>query len=381
LIRPLRRSVLSRKQPLFDADRSPGMSFTLLLGRGCDVWVLPDVVKQPYLPRVRSAVDDIAGRGKSPDLAGSSSMDRFRVATMEARKRHAQPNWALAEELAWATCPPRTTRCPLETGLRSATGIANKQVPVLLDCPDQLQWQGTLERSSGGDSQFVASHKRRRQGEEELVHQILSEHRVEQRRTAFAQQRANVMLTSKRPQHGEQLVFGRRNRVRSYVSGAGRHDRSRRRIDGYSRAGIGEERDVERYASAAADDDRQRLNGSFLGEADLRQVRVAQEDAVALDAQGAGPGQYGVNLGAQQVKRGSVTVASERRRTTTGRCLSIRAADEVADDIRSVAVSSLAQGKAGVKALGRDRRTGRNGSLEQHQAGKRIRPWASDMGA
>jgi len=300
---------------------------------------------------------------------------------MQARRGHGKPTRALAEELARATCLPRTARRPLESGLRSATGVAKKQVRVLLDGPDQLQREETLHRCARRDPELVASDERGRQGEEELVHQILGEHRVQQRRTAFAQQRTNVVLFSQRPQHVEQIVLGRRDLVHSYVSGTGRYDRSRRGVDDYPRSGIGEERDVERYPSAAADHDRQRLSGASLGEANLRQMAVTHQDSVALYAQGAGPGQYGVNLGTQQVKCGSVTVASERRRTTTCRCLSIRAADEVADDIRSFAVSSLAQGKAGIEALGRDRRTGGNGSLEQHQAGKRTRHRAPAMPA
>jgi flavin reductase (DIM6/NTAB) family NADH-FMN oxidoreductase RutF len=243
-------------------------------------------------------------------------------------------------------------------------------VSVLLERPNQPQRQWALQRLADGDRKLVTADERGRQREKEFVHEILSQHRVEQDRATFAKEGPDIVLTAQRPQHISEFAFGGRYRVRGDLSGAIRDHGGGRCVERYSGAAIREQRDVERNVSAPADDDRQRLNGPALSEAHFHQALVAHEKSVALHAQGSGAGEYRVNLGTQQVESGSVAVAAKRRRASTGGRFAVRAAHEVADHIRPIGEGSFGQGKPRVNVFGRGRGTRRNGSLEQHQPGR-----------
>ena len=141
-------------------------------------------------------------------------------------------------------------------------------------------------------------------------------------------------------------------------------------VERYSRPLIGEQRDVERHVAAAADGDGQWLRGTALSQPHLQQVLVANESPIAFDAQRPGAGEHSVDLRAQQMKRRSVGGAPQRCGAPARRRFAIRAADEVADDVRTVVGGVCVQPQPGVDGFGRGGGTGGNGSLEQHQPGR-----------
>lgn len=241
---------------------------------------------------------------------------------------------------------------------------------VLLECPNQPQCQGALQRLADGDRKLVTADERGRQREKEFVHEILGQHRGKQDRATFAEQGPDIVLTAQGPQHIDELAVGGRYRVRGDLSGAIRDHGGGRCVERYSRAAIREQRDVERNVSAPADDDRQGLSGPAFTKAHFHQALVAHEKSVALHPQGSGAGEYSINLGTQQMESGPVAVAAQGRRATAGGRFAVRAAYEVADHVRPIEEGSVRQGKPRVNVFGRGRGTRRNGSLEQHQPGR-----------
>ena len=77
-------------------------------------------------------------------------------------------------------------------------------------------------------------------------------------------------------------------------------------------------------------------------------------------------GEDRIDLGAQQVERGAVAGAAQRRGAPVGGRLAVGAGDEVGDDVGPFGRRPVAEAKAGVEGLGRRGRAGRYGGLELH---------------
>ena len=123
---------------------------------------------------------------------------------------------------------------------------------------------------------------------------------------------------------------------------------------------------------APADHDRQRLPRAALGDADLRQPRLANRRAVALDPQRLGPREQRIDLRAQELEHGPVGRVGQRRRPARHGGLAVGAADEVAHHVGPVIGRPVRQVEPRVAVLGGDVGSGRVCPREPHRGARLV---------
>ena len=104
------------------------------------------------------------------------------------------------------------------------------------------------------------------------------------------------------------------------------------RVDDERGGGVVEQRD-RRDRAAGADGDQRRLGGEREPGAQRGHVGITRERAVALGAQGAGAGEYGVGAAAQGVEHGPVTGVAQARRAAADTRPAVGAGHEVRDGV------------------------------------------------
>ena len=150
-----------------------------------------------------------------------------------------------------------------------------------------------------------------RERQKQVVHEAFPQEPAEHRWAPLAQQRAYGVEVSKVAHHGREgqlrgieadhLDLGR---TAGHVGRrGGEHDDPRLRL--------GEQRDVGRDVTAAADGHEQRLRGLPAIDPPLPALRLAQQPSVLLGAECPGPDEHGIDLFAQAVKDGAVAVIAE----------------------------------------------------------------------
>src|SRR3954469_15015851 len=285
-------------------------------------------------PRSQTSGLMIGARG-SCSAGSSRPSTSARVRRRTSSSVPARPRTAGVEE----ACPE------IARILRDA--VAEEEEAVAFERPHEREGGGVGQQLALGDAGFpAAAGEPGGEREEQLVAAALGEQGAEHPRPALAEDGGEAVPAARdRERRGE-------GRLVHPLDLDGRRDVRRRRDvraahDEHGLRRVAEERRLPRHPARAGDLDQPGIGGEPVGLALRPALGLPCQAVVGLGGGGAGPGEHGVDLGAQAVERLAVAVGAEGRRLAAVGGAAVRGHDEVRADPRPVLARASAEGQCG----------------------------------